>query len=368
MNDAQLKLEQGQKAAVSKQGQLISGSWWWWVTALGAALILGLGSLAMFNILARPLALLILGITIALALTPVVQWLNERIPRLLAIILVYLLLLIIAAMLIWIVLPTLIDQAQQVASNAPALLERAQQFIGRTGYLDEFNIQDTLISQIGNMASILISLPVAIASSLFNIAIVLFISLYWLMIIPRLHQFFLSLFKHERRDRVSEILSEMGSAMGGYVRGSVLNGLIVGVLSYIGYLVIGVNFPVVLAVLAGLFELIPGAGPLIAGSVAVLIALLESPTTGLITLVFILVMQQLENHILVPNIMRSQTELSSLLVIFALIAGAAVGGLLGALVAIPLVGVLRVLVVEVIAPGIRRWNDVETPVEQDSDE
>jgi putative heme transporter len=86
----------------------------------------------------------------------------------------------------------------------------------------------------------------------------------------------------------------------------------------------------------------------------VLMALFVSPTTALITLIFVLILQQFEGQILTPNIMRSQTEVSPLMVIFAILAGSALGGLMGAIVAIPVMAAIRVFVEEVVAPAIRR--------------
>lgn len=118
--------------------------------------------------------------------------------------------------------------------------------------------------------------------------------------------------------------------------------------------VIGVQYPLVLALISASSEPIPVIGPIIGAVPALAVALLDSPTQALIVLAFKVGLQQFEGQLLAPNIMRRQTDVPQLLVLFALLAGTAVGGLLGALVAIPLAGALKVVVMRIIAPALRR--------------
>ncbi len=134
------------------------------------------------------------------------------------------------------------------------------------------------------------------------------------------------------------MLSEMGRATGGYVRGVGFNILIVTVLNYLGLLWIGLPFPLVFGLMAGLFEIIPIVGSIMSGAIIVVFALTLSWTTGLIVLAFVLLVQQIEGNILTPWIMGCQTDIDSLLVLIALTLGGAVGGMLGAIVSIPLAG------------------------------
>lgn len=332
---------------------------WWQLTLGGAvALILGLGFLWALMLFARPLALLILGLSIATALAPAVEWLERWLPRIGAILIIYLLLLLILIGIGWIVFPPLVTQVQDAAERLPQLIEQARERLTQfTPWqnLNDIPLAETVSSQLGDVSSTLVMLPVRFFSSLFDLVVVIFISLYSLIVAPQARQFALSLFPAGRRERVDDVLAEMSEAMGGYIRGVAINSFIVGVLTYIGLALIGVNFALVLAILAGVLEIIPFVGPAIAGIIIVAVALLQSPTTALITLVFVVILQQIESNILVPNIMRSQTEISPLLTILALVAGHSVGGLLGALVAIPLVAALRVFMHEVVTPAIRRW-------------
>jgi predicted PurR-regulated permease PerM len=110
----------------------------------------------------------------------------------------------------------------------------------------------------------------------------------------------------------------------------------------------------VLSLFAGLMEIIPAVGPIVAAVPVILVALLQSPTQALFALIFMLGIHQFEGNIVFPNVMRSQTSISPLLVLVALLSGYAIGGALGALTAIPVVAVTRIFLLQVVAPAIRR--------------
>jgi predicted PurR-regulated permease PerM len=140
--------------------------------------------------------------------------------------------------------------------------------------------------------------------------------------------------------------------------------MIIATLYFIGLTIFGIPFALALALFAGLMEFIPVIGPTLAAIPMVALALAESPTRALIVLAFVLAMQQFESNVIMPNVVRSQTEVSPLLALLSLFAGVSLGGLLGALVAIPLAAAARVFFVQVIAPGIRRWTGA-APVESE---
>jgi predicted PurR-regulated permease PerM len=344
-----------------------SSAWWLFATSIAVALILGLGTLAAIRLLALPLAVLILSLTLAAALEPVVSWLGDRIPRLLAIIIVYLVVVVLLGGLLWVIIPTLVDQIVDLANRIPELIERSEDFLNRWNRrLPGDTITDTLMSHVSDLSSSLLRLPLTISTAIFGFFLILFLSFYVLLEISRMEGFLLSLFPAERRTRVREIVASMGDAVGGYVRGSIINGVIVGFLVFFGLLILNVDFAIAFGVLAGILELIPTMGPIIATIVIVGLTLLQSPGQALAVLIFLVVLQQVENHILVPNIMRSQTCISPLTTILALFAGGAVGGLIGALVAIPIAAALRVFIQKVVAPAIRGRTGAD-PVEGKAD-
>ncbi|HZD55834.1 MAG TPA: AI-2E family transporter [Anaerolineales bacterium] len=328
-------------------------SWWWLVTAGAAALVVGLGLMGAIQLLAQPLALLVIAVTIAATLSPIVNWFDRWMPWVVALLLVYLLLILIFVGIGLIVIPPLVAQAQNISAQVPNIAVQVQKWLANFGQIDTTSLINILTSQLSNAGSSLVSLPVTIFSSIVDIVVIFFVSIYTLVAAPQMRRFILSLFPEGPDERVIGVLAEMSNAMGGYFRAAAINSIIIGLLTYLGMLVIGVHFPLVLGILAGSLELVPMMGPVIAAVPMVITALLQSPTLALIALVYAIGMHQFENQILVPNIMRSQTDISPLLVILALISGYTVGGVIGALTAIPMVAALKVVVLEVIAPAVR---------------
>ncbi len=330
--------------------------WWWRLALLAAAgLALAFGLLVMFWLLARPLALLFAAIVIANALAPAVGRLSRRLPRGLAVAAVYLLLLVLVAGMGAIIVPPLVAQARESAESIPELVGSVQRRADRANLPGQDRLLGALASSARNLGGVLLGVPFVLLSAVLDIALVVVVSAYWLAAMPGLRGFTLSLFPAERRERVGAVLGEMGQTIGGYVRGTAIDGLILGAVAYGGYLLIGVRFPLVLGLLAGLAAFVPVIGPFLAAVPAVALALLDSPVKALVVIAFYFILQQLEGYILLPNVMHSQADIPPLLVILALFAGGSLGGVLGALVAIPLAGALRVLVLRLVAPAVRAW-------------
>jgi putative heme transporter len=329
-------------------------SWWWLVSALAVGLILGLGFLAIFNMIATPLAIIVLAVAIATALAPIVGWLERRMPRMLAAILVYIVLFLIIIGIGFLIVPTLIEQGRAFISAAPSYLEAIENWLDNITFVDLDALSGTLFDQLGAISTTLLTVPLNIASAVFEGLVILFIALYWVILIPQMKGFFLSLFPIDRRNRVENVMHRIGESMGGYIRGTAIDGLIVAILTYIGLTIIGVQYSLVLGIIAGMMEIIPVVGPFVAGFLIVATALAQDPGLALAALIFVLILQQVESNILVPNIMKSQTEISPLLVLIAVLIGSTIGGLMGALVAIPLAAAARIIVKYVIAPAIRK--------------
>jgi predicted PurR-regulated permease PerM len=328
---------------------------WRMVPPLAAALALGLGLLASIRYLARPLAILILAITIGEALEPLVNRLQRKMRRAFAIAIVYLVLIALAAAAGWLLVPELVSQAREIADEQiPAWIDRGQALIDRWDRSAGGALRRAATSQVGNMGSGLVALPLKAFTIVLEIVLIVFLSAYWLLGGPALRGFLLSLLPPASRGRTAAVLEEMGDAMGGYVRGAAISAVIMGVLAWLGLLLIGVDYALALGALTMLGEPIPYVGPILVGGIVVLVALAQSPAKAALALALYTVLQQLESNVIAPNILSRETRTSQALVIFALVAGAAVGGLLGALVAIPLAGAAQVLVIRVIAPAVRR--------------
>ena len=325
------------------------------------ALALSLALLWLAWMFARPLALLAAAVILANALEPVVDWLMRWMRRTFAIATIAITAFVAIAVGVAVIAPNVRGQVQDVAQNLPMLIERAQQlaqqWIPVTGGLGQALLQPSGGEgggESGSGGSGLTSLPLAIVSSAFEVMLVVFLSLYWLAALPALRAFVLSLLPPDRTEETRSILEEIGQTMGGYVRGVLIEATLIATIVFFGLWLIGIQYPLALAVLAGIGEFMPYVGPILAAAPAVLLALLESPTHALIVLGFYVGLQLVEGYLLFPLVVGNQSEIPPLLIILGLLAGGAVGGVLGALVAIPLAGALRILVLRVAAPAIRR--------------
>jgi predicted PurR-regulated permease PerM len=325
------------------------------MSTIAVGLIFGIGGLELFRMIARELALLVLAISIASALAPIVERLTRSIPHSLAVALVYLGLVLVLVGILGSTIPLITNQVRSLIAQSRTLLPQLINQLGSMGF-DTSNLTSAAVGEIGRMGNLIFTLPLDVFRSLLEVVLILFLSLYWLILMPSIKGFYLSFFPEGQIDFAASLIGRMGMAMGGYLRGAAINGVIIGVAQYIGLLIIGVPYALTLGLLAGLLEFFPTIGPIASGGLAVLVGLSVSPRTALIVLIYSLVLQQAEGHILVPIIMRSQTEISPLLAVLAVVTGAAIGGLLGAVIAIPLVSAITVLVKMVIVPAFRKAN------------
>jgi predicted PurR-regulated permease PerM len=151
-----------------------------------------------------------------------------------------------------------------------------------------------------------------------------------------------------REQRVKSLIVQIEEKLGSWLRGQLFLSLIIGILSYIGLLVLGIPYALPLAVVAGVLEVIPVIGPIISSIPSVLIALTISPILGLAVAAMYFVIQQLENHLIVPQVMKRAVGLNPLIVILAIAIGSSLLGFAGALLAVPIAVVLQTVVGEVI--------------------
>jgi putative heme transporter len=331
-----------------------AGFTWRSVPPLAAALALGLGLLYAVWYLARPIAILLLAITLGEALEPLVARLQRRMSRGLAIAVVYFVLLALTAGVVWLVAPHLSAQFNEIRDRIPELLERLRERLTQWNAAVGGVATRLMTGGMPDAGKAAVGLPLKVASGLLELLLIVFLSAYWLLSGPAARGFFLSLLPPEKRAHAGDVLSEMGQAMGGYVRGTAISAAIMGALAWVGLMLVGVPYALVFGLLTMLGEPIPFVGPILVGTLVTLVALTVSPTTALLALGLFVVLQQIEGNLVTPNVMSRETRSSQALVIFALVAGAAVGGLLGAIVAIPVAAALQVLVLRVIAPAVRR--------------
>jgi predicted PurR-regulated permease PerM len=178
---------------------------------------------------------------------------------------------------------------------------------------------------------------------IFGFVAILLLTFYLLVDSQRIFNVFVRLFPRGRRNQVSELSEAIGAKVSAWLGGQMLLGFIIGMTTAIGLAMMGVPYFFVLAVIAGIGEMIPIVGPLLAAVPAILVALTVSPGLALGVAVFFLVQQLLENNLLVPKVMGTQVGLSAVTVIASLAIGSELLGMAGALLAVPTAAIVQVL-------------------------
>ncbi|HLV97256.1 MAG TPA: AI-2E family transporter [Ktedonobacterales bacterium] len=315
--------------------------------------------LLFLNSIIPVLLVLFAAITIAEAMRPAVRVMNRyRIPRWLGVLIIYLLGLGTLVGLGYLISQPLVEQITQFLNNLPQYTTDLENFTTQAqGALNNLpggsTIPDQIANLVGNIASIIVSIPATIISIVSDIVITLFMALFWTAYSDGLREFFLSFFPPHLRRKGADVLDEMSVRLGGYVRGVVINMFVIGILAGVADWLLGLKFPLLLGVFAGLTEFIPLVGPYIGAAPAVLLGLIISPTRAVIVAVVYLLVQQFEGQTLVPLVMNRVVRLRPLTVIVALAVGTLLFGLEGALLAVPFAAVTQVFIVRVLAPWIR---------------
>jgi predicted PurR-regulated permease PerM len=304
------------------------------------------------------LTLLAVALFFAVALSPPVNFLERRIHvrRGIAATLVLLVGFAAIAAMIYAFVRPIVDQTQKFVDELPEYVEDAEAGRGTIGRLvQRYNIDEWVrdnqdrLEQVRNEAgSKAPAVLGSVASAFFAGLTVLVLAILMLLQGPDIQTGMLNLLDAphapRRRERVRRVASDAARAVTGYIAGNVVISIIAGTATYVALLVIGVPFKEVLALWVAFADLIPLVGATLGAVPAVLVAFLHSVPAGIATLIFFIAYQQFENHVLQVTVMSRTVDLNPLAVLIAVLVGVELFGLLGALLAIPMAGVLQVIV------------------------
>jgi predicted PurR-regulated permease PerM len=311
--------------------------------------------LYLIYLLRQPIGWVLTATFVAIALSGPVNRLHRHMRRGFAIAIVYLALILVPVGLTALVVPPLVTQGTNLASNLPQYSRDVQDYVHRNDRLRKLDNKYDLTGQlqkqanqlpakVGDAAKVLSSIGLGLVNSIFALLNILILSIF---IVARGRSWTdaaLRLRPEAERERMRRILDSTASAVGGYVQGALTIALIAGVQSFIVMELLGVPFAAPLAVLAGLASLIPLVGATAAAVVIGLVTLFNDfPTDTIIWAVWAVVYQQIENNIIQPAVYRRTVQLHPLLVIIAVLIGASLLGVLGALVAIPIAGAIQIV-------------------------
>ena len=308
--------------------------------------VLGVGVLAVLIYMVRDIiAVLIFAIIIASALEPILRYAqSKKIPRLLSLVVIYLLFFIFFAALIYIFLPLVLDQLRDFFQNYPTYFGKIEEAAGVITFLPGLsgNIHELLsqlTEQIPSLTS-LISYISAIFGGILSFVVVLVVSFYLSVSQNALDNFLRAILPPQFEVYVHSLWVRAQYKMGRWLQAQILLSFIMALIVGLGLWILGVKYAFLVAVIAGVLEIVPYVGPIVSGGLATLLALSQSPILGLWTLIFFIVAQQLEGHILVPLLIKKLVGLNPVAVILAILVGAKLGGILGILLAVPIAAVI----------------------------
>ena len=324
------------------------------VALVGLTLLAVFGAALLVLRLIDVLILLFVSLVITATVRPMVSALQRRgIPKTLALLLIYLGILGMLAGLFVLVIPALVDQGgalfrglPQVYANLIASLENNPNELIRT-LPQRLPTGDQLTSQLQAVSGVILNgalgISVGVLAFLTQMLSIVVLSAYLTLDQSRLERFWLSLAPTARRPEFLSIWREIETHLGTYVRGEILLMTSIGVSASLGYLVIGLPYPLALGALAGLLEVVPMVGPTLGSIPAIVVALSISPNAALLVVIYSIVIQVIENNILVPRMMGHSVGVSPVMVILAAFAFSNLLGIAGAFLAIPLAAILQVL-------------------------
>jgi predicted PurR-regulated permease PerM len=317
-------------------------------------------ALYLLYLLRKPISWLLIATFLAVALSPPVNALARRMRRGFAITIVYLGLLAIPMLLIALIVPPLITEANDFADRVPGYSRDVTEYVQENERLREINRDYDITSKLeeeagklpqrlGGAAGTLRDVGFGLVNSAFALITILVLTAFllgsgraWVNAIIRTRP-------PAQRDRLRRSLDNMAQAVAGYVAGALLIAVIAGVATYVVLLVLGVPFRGPLAVIAGLFSLIPLVGATIAAVLRGVVTLFEDfPTTTIIWAVWAIAYQQLENHLIQPQIQKRTVNVHPFITIVAVLFGATLLGVLGAIVAIPIAASIQILLREYV--------------------
>lgn len=317
-------------------------------------ILIGLGLVVLYLI--RDLLLIIVvAVVIASAIDSWVDWLQKRrVPRWLSVILIFTGLIGAIAVVFSLLIPPIVEQTQQLVGVLPSyfdiMMEKFRSLEGLLGEGTYTSVKD-VVANFGNTLSNstggIFQTITGVFGGIFSAVIVVVLAFYFTVEENSLKKFIKSLVPLKHRPYADDLAARIQVQIGRWLRGQILLGFVVGILYYIGLSLMGVKYALVIAILGGLLEIIPYLGPILAAIPAVFLAFAQSPFLALLVVVLYIVVQQLENHLLVPKIMQKVVGLNPLITIIVILVGAKLAGIVGGVMAVPIATAISVFMSDI---------------------
>ncbi len=290
------------------------------------------------------IALFFIVLVFTASFRPIVNRWEKKIGRPLSVLALVALVILAVAMVAYLVVPPVIIQTKQLIENIPDILNKYAFLKERVPSINEGI--STLTKNFGNITNSFVSITAGIFGGVIAFFTAIVMIIYLLLDKNGIPLFVKSVVSPDQQDTVMNLAKKISYKVGSWFRGQMLLGGIIGVLDLIGLTIIGAPYALMLAVVSAVLEIIPTIGPLIAGTIAVLVTLGSSPLQALFVLILYIVVQQVENSFIVPKVMQKAVGLSPVIIILAILTGAKLLGVVGAILAVPIAASISVIVQE----------------------
>jgi predicted PurR-regulated permease PerM len=306
------------------------------------AIILGLWLLYFIR---DVVAVLFMAIILTATFDPAIDWMSKKkIVRPLGVFIIYVAMFFLLGLLIFFIVPPLFGQFKDFAQNIPAYSETlAKTFQGIEQYAKSYGIEfnshnflQDILGSIFQSSGQIFSTTAGVFHFFIYAFVVLALTFYMSVKEDGMKKFLTSITPKRNQEYVISVSKRINEKIGKWLAGQLLLMLIIFILDFIALSIFSIPYALILALLAGLLEIVPYLGPIISATLASLIGFLISPVTGFIVLGVLTIIQQLESHIIVPQLMKKVVGLNPIAVILALLIGAKLGGTLGAVLSVPI--------------------------------
>lgn len=297
-----------------------------------------------FYLIRQILFLIFIALLLTFTLEPAIEKLEKlKIPRGLGIILIYLFLILVVGVAIAGMIPPLVDQTTALVSKIPILLDQIGFF-----KIDQSIINNQL-SQLGSIPVNLFKFIVGIFTNIATVLILAVFTFYFLQERKKIDNYLTKYFAQKEKEKIKRIMTKIEKRLGGWIRGELILMTLVGCFSYFGFRLLGIEYALPLAFIAGLLEIVPNIGPTIASIPAVIAGLSVSLVHGVAALSWCFLVQQIENNFIVPKVMQKTVGVNPLVTLISIGVGFRLGGIVGIFLAVPIVIILEVVLEETLS-------------------
>ncbi len=329
----------------------------WSIVGAAALIWIVLQVLMRFEILLAPV---VLSIALIYILNPLVNWFERRrIPRIIGAFLAFLAMLLVIAGIGLAVIPLVADQGSELAGRFPEIYDdtvaEIENLAGSFGFedadlwsydrLQEFiqdpEAQDAILSVVWDRLG---EVTTGFLETILVFVLAPVVAFYALIDLPRVREEAVSLIPSPHREEVLHVSRRLGGAVGGFLRGQMLVALIVGIMTSVGFRIIGLEFWLIIGMIAGALNIIPFVGPWVGGFLGVTVGFVTADLqTAILAAIVALVVQQIDNHLISPNVLRATVHLHPAVIILLILLGGGLGGIWGVLLAVPIGAILKIL-------------------------